>query len=295
MITFPNFPSIAGSDALVISDSNYRQYASAAPHRKSVHARHELRPELRGSTGYKGWQHPGHPHTFRGPSPVRNIIPRSEWVPMLQAGKGQAVLKALVANNIQAKDQNGLGYCWVYGSTRSVELRRVREGLAHVELAPESVGGPITGWRNEGGYASQAFDQIQTGGICEETFLDAPCSLHHNRWKAGWQANAKTHEAVDWYNLDGNEGGDIFAEVVSCLLNDAPVAAGLGWWGHLICFLCPIILADGSVGVVFQNSWGVDWPTPGANGIAVLTESRATPDGAASPTLTIDDASDDGQ
>ena len=28
MITFPNFPSIAGSDALVISDSNYRQYAS---------------------------------------------------------------------------------------------------------------------------------------------------------------------------------------------------------------------------------------------------------------------------
>ena len=175
MITFPNFPSIAGSDALVISDSNYRQYASAAPHRKSVHARHELRPELRGSTGYKGWQHPGHPHTFRGPSPVKNIIPRTEWVPMLQAGKGQAVLKALVANNIQAKDQNGLGYCWVYGSTRAVELRRLLEGLTHVELAPESVGGPITGWRNEGGYASQAFDQIQTGGICEETFLD--CAL----------------------------------------------------------------------------------------------------------------------
>ena len=43
-----------------------------------------------------------------------------------------------------------------------------------------------------------------------------------------------------------------------------------------------------------QNSWGVDWPTPGANGIAVLTESR-DPNGAASPTLTIDDASDDGQ
>ena len=214
---------------------------------------------------------------------------------MLQAGKGQAVLKALAANNIQAKDQDGMSLCWVYGSTRAVELRRVLEGLKHVELAPESVAGPITGWRNEGGYASEAFDQIQNAGICEETYLDAPCSLRHNRWKPGWQDNAKLHEAVDWFNIDGTASNDIYADVMSTLLDDSPVAAGLGWWGHLICLLCPIILADGSVGVVFQNSWGVDWPTPGANGIAVLTESRATPDGAASPTLTIDDASDDGQ
>jgi hypothetical protein len=39
------------------------------------------------------------------------------------------------------------------------------------------------------------------------------------------------------------------------------------------------------VGVLFQNSWGVDWPSPAANGFACLTESRATPDGAAAPVI----------
>jgi hypothetical protein len=37
--------------------------------------------------------------------------------------------------------------------------------------------------------------------------------------------------------------------------------------------------------VLFQNSWGADWPTPGANGLACLTESKATPDGAAAPII----------
>ena len=37
---------------------------------------------------------------------------------MLQAGKGQAVLKALAANDIQAKDQDGMGYV---GSTAGHE------------------------------------------------------------------------------------------------------------------------------------------------------------------------------
>jgi hypothetical protein len=76
-----------------------------------------------------------------------------------------------------------------------------------------------------------------------------------------------------------------FDEVITCLLNRVPVAAGLDWWGHLVCFLDPVILPDGSVGVLFQNSWGVDWPTPGANGLACLTESRGTPDGAAAPVI----------
>ena len=50
-----------------------------------------------------------------------------------------------------------------------------------------------------------------------------------------------------------------------------------------MCFLDPIILPDGSVGVLFENSWGEDWPTKGMEGFACLTENYATPDGAASP------------
>ena len=110
--------------------------------------------------------------------------------------------------------------------------------------------------------------------------MNAPHSLRPRLWKPGWQQNALEHEVADWYQI-----GTSFDEVITCLLNRIPVAAGLDWWGHLVCFLDPIILPDGSVGVLFMNSWGVDWPTPGANGLACLTEDLATPDGAAAPII----------
>ena len=213
----------------------------------------------------------------RSDSP-KNI--RSEWKDRIAAGKGKFLSDLVTAKGIKSKDQNGLNYCWVYGSTRAVEIQRVRQGMAYEELAPESIGGPCTNWRNVGGYAGEAFDQLEKAGACEASFMDAPHSLHPNKWKAGWQENAKNHEVVKW-----NEIGTSFDEVITCLFNLIPVAAGLDWWGHLVCFLDPVILPDGSVGVLFQNSWGTDWPTAGANGFATLTERKATPDGAACPVI----------
>jgi hypothetical protein len=254
---------------LIISDANYRQFQGTDPGKRF-------------STGYKGWQRPDRPHAFRGARPVGRTIRRELWHDLITAGQGSFLSDLVKNRGIKAKDQNGLGYCWVYGSTRAVEVERAIAGLPLLDLSPESVGGPCTGWRDEGGYASEAFEQLQNYGACESSFMDAPHSLHVGRWQSGWQANAALHESVDWYEIDGQDS-NIFDEVITCLLNRTPVAAGLDWWGHLVCFLDPVILPDGSVGALFQNSWGVDWPTPGANGFAVLTESRATPDGAAAP------------
>ena len=270
---------------LVINQSNYRQYAATAP--GGVYPHQELVPTLQGSTGYKGWQDPTQPHAFRGQKPVADI-PQSQWATMIRSGAGLKAYNAIVSQNIQAKDQDGLNLCWCYGSTRAVELKRVLLGLPFLSLAPESIDVEVNGGRNVGGYASQAFDAIQAKGICEETFLDKPNSLNSRHWKTGWQANAATHEAVDWYNIDGSGSGDVFADVMTCLLNDCPVGAGLDWWGHLVCFVAPVLFPDGTFGVLFENSWGIDWPTAGANGFAILTKRMATPDGAASPIVTVD-------
>jgi hypothetical protein len=254
----------------------------------------------KGSTGLLGWRRPDalRPR-FRGPKPLAQLVPRDQWAAKIAAGGSG--LPALIAKlGVQAKNQNGLNYCWVYGSTRGAELERDRQGNAHLELSPESVGGPLTNWSNQGGYAAEAFGQLQTYGACEESFLDAPCSLNSSLWKPGWQANAAQHEAVDWYDIETSDQNPSFDEVVSILLAGQPVACGLDWWSHLVCFIDAMILPPaiaqqagvpvntptGDVVVVlFQNSWGVDWPTPGANGFACLTEKLGTPDGAASPIL----------
>lgn len=232
-----------------------------------------------GSTGYTGWSKPGDPHLFSAPRPVGPTIPRAQWPALIKAGQGSFLSDLVKQQGIPSKDQNGLSLCWSYGSTGCVEVRRATMGLPYKDLSAESVAGPCTGWRNQGGYASEAFNQIEKAGICEASFMDKPHSLSPSRWKAGWQENAKLHETVQWYEI-----GKSFDEVITCLLNRIPVAAGLDWWGHLVMFLDPVLLPDGSVGVLFRNSWGDSY---GDHGFAVLTERKATPDGAAAPLITV--------
>ncbi len=236
--------------------------------------------QLGGATGYAGWQRPGSPHEFAADLPATELIPRSQWHDLIKAGQGTFLSDLIKQKGIPAKSQGRLNYCWVYGSTRAVEVVRATSGLPFEDLAPESVGGPCTGWRNTGGYAGEAFTQLAKAGACASSYLDAPNSLSSQKWKPGWQENAQLHKAVSWAEIDTS-----FDAVITCLLKRIPVAAGLPWWRHLVCFLDPVILPDGSVGVLFQNSWGVDWPTKGANGFATLSEAKATPDGAAAPSI----------
>ena len=243
--------------------------------------------------GYRGWKPPRHTRIKRAQVPLPPLVPRSEWTARIAAAAGKS-LKDLYP--LPAKDQNGLGYCWVYGSTRAVEIERVRTGLTQLEFCPESLGGPLTNWQNEGGYASEAFAGLETAGIAESKLCPFPHHLNPRTWDRLWKDNALSHETATWTEISPDDRSPDFDEIVTALLDNRPVAAGLSWWGHLVCFLQPILLPpetncqvntpDGAkVGILFQNSWGPDWPTTAANGYACLVESLATPDGAAVPIL----------
>ena len=259
---------------LVIDEHNAHEFASPNGHGR----------------GYKGWQRPGTPHIFRGVKPNLPLIPRSEWSALIKAGQGNWLSDLLKKNNVRSKDQDGLNYCWCYGSALAAETKILLQGEAYKEYAPESVAVPCVNGANEGGYASQAFNQMHTGGMCHAELLPADHSdriqdrrgnvikIDSAKWSPGWQTDALKHLLVDWYEIDTS-----FDQVMTCLLNRIPVAAGLDWWRHLVCFLDPVEVSPGKFGVLIQNSWGVDWPTEGANGYSVLTEAKATPDGAACP------------
>ena len=257
--------------------------------------------------GYRGWRPNGLRRPLRGPLPLPSIVDRSEWSTQI-AAIGDSHLGRRFP--LPAKHQNGLGYCWCYGSTRALEVERQVLGLPNLDLCPESVGGPCTAWRNEGGYAAEYFGQAERDGVAESRLCPRPHLLDPRLWSKDWQANAKSHLVARWFDIEQDDRRPTFDELVTCLLSPAtdaggrpahllaarPVAIGLPWWNHLVCALaalelppetdCPVNTPDGrKVGVLIQNSWGPDWPTPGANGYAVLVESLATPDGAACPIL----------
>ena len=202
------------------------------------------------------------------------VIPRDQWKDLVKQGKGTFLSDLIKSAAIPATNQDGLGYCWVYASAQTVEVCRLIQGQPFVRLSPESIGGPITGWRNRGGYGIDALDQLTKVGACAAKYMDAPNSLNSSRWKAGWQEDCGKHKiTVSWSSVDN------FDEVFTSLLLRMPVSIGLNWWGHQVLLTDPAVFDDGSYGVVMRNSWGEDWPSAGAGGWSTLTERKSQPSG----------------
>ena len=235
----------------VIDESNFRQLIRLHP------------------TGYiKGTNPPNLPRL----SAVYPKVPRSQWPALHAQAKGTYLGDLIRAAKIPVKDQDGLGYCWVYASTSCVEAIRALQGQPLLVLSPESVGGPVTGWRNQGGWGYDALEQLTKAGACETSYMDSANSLRPSRWKAGWEANAELHKITDaWATIDD----DGFDGVVTAVLLRLPVSIGLDWWGHQVIITGLVDLGNGKWGVEFRNSWG-DWED---DGWSTLTEAKAQPSG----------------
>ena len=218
---------------------------------------------------YRG-KMPNCPYKFRSVAADYPIIPKSGWVDAIKAKKQG--LRALADQaGIKVKDQNGLGYCWIYASTECVEWAMVKQGQKWIELCPESAGGPATGWRNEGGYAEEALKQLQTAGAAPAAMCPSPHSLNPKSWDANWKTEALKYRITEAWEMSTIE------EVMTLLINDFPCSVGINWWGHEILFLDAILDNTGTPVVLFRNSWG-NW---GDNGYSTMSIAKASDIGGA--------------
>ena len=160
--------------------------------------------------------------------------------------------------------------CWAYSTTQAVEVMRMIQNHPYVMLSPESLG-PSVSWRNAGNSLDSSLQQVRDFGVCPVTCMDKEYSRSPSRWKAGWEKQALLHRVTGWYDV-GN-----FDELMTLLMLRVPVVVGLAWWSHAIIYFDPVEISTGKYGVKFRNSWGASWPSAGADGWSILTESKATP------------------
>jgi hypothetical protein len=179
------------------------------------------------------------------------LIPQADWSSTYQNRKG-SMLGDLYASVVPPKDQDGLGYCWVYSCTGIMELVRVVQGLPYVNLSAESIGGPTNNWRNQGGDTQQSLDQATKVGGCLESFENQPNSLASRLWKTGWQADCIHHRVT--LSCDVPD----YAHQLSAGLLNVACYGGLDWWGHEISQWQVYLRPDGSLVPECRNSWG-DW------------------------------------
>lgn len=208
------------------------------------------------------------------------VIPRSEWGDRVKAMEGSSIKDlylAAVADpavQMKCKDQNGTNYCWVNAPTMAVELLRLVQNQPYVDLSPASAGGPIKNYRNVGGWGGEALERIVSHGVCASSIWPANgISSKYNTQEA--TTNAALHKVTEWWELEPRN----LDQLATCLFYRIPVPIGLNWWGHEVTAVSMDV-----DGVWILNSWGMGY---GSNGLAKLSFSKATPDDAVAPRVTV--------
>lgn len=198
--------------------------------------------------------------TAYGASPVAaqvplDVIPMEEWPDRIaDQERNKSSLEHIWRDSkIGVWNQGELLFCWVYSGVISLMLEREVMGLPYVELSPCSVGAPITGYRNVGGYIENALREMMSGGVAPSTHVPVS-TLRAQDFKPGWQAEAakyKVRQAADIprdYQIQGSQ-----------LLLNRPMPVGHNWWAHSITHLRMIDL--------YPQKRATDWSRYGRRGL----------------------------
>lgn len=202
------------------------------------------------------------------------LIPRSEWPDRIaEMERDKSRLSDIgKQNGMSVKSQDGVGYCWAFGTTTSVEYARAVMGLPHVELSATSVAAPIKNYADQGGWGKEALAYFVQHGCCKtSTWPEVPVGRNRRYDTAESQQERQQFKVTEWYEI---RHGD-FDAVMTALFNRLPCAVGFSWWGHLVCACDPVALPGGGFGYRIQNSWGTNWSE---QGFGILNESKGRPD-----------------
>lgn len=205
-----------------------------------------------------------------------DVIPRSEWPALIE--EKQANRSRLVdicdQAGLSVLNQNGTNYCWINGPTHCVEIIRVVMGLPMVRLSPASVGGPIKGYRNVGGWGTEGMKYLVEHGSVPQSMW--PANAIDRRYDTPeTRAIRAQFKVSEWIESRPRS----FDQLATMLLLGFPVAVGYNWWRHEVTAM-DLIVQGGEFGIIIDNSWGTGW---GENGRGILMERKATPDDAVSP------------
>ena len=251
-----------GVGRLIISEENAHEFAAAAATPEGM------------SRGYEPRDWPGNPlGTFCAPFPLPEL-PEDTWrdrVEEMERNKATAKDHKIRAG-FDSLNQNGTNYCWINAIIAGMHYAYAMGGYPHVPLSPASVGAPLKGFRNVGGWGSQGAAYVVEHGVAPQKYWPA------NYWKNRQYDTPECKEAragykiVEMYELKPND----FGQLASALLYGFTVAIGLNWWGHEV-LADRLIATPNDFAAEIDNSWSRSW---GDNGHGILTRSKATPDDA---------------
>lgn len=224
--------------------------------------------------GFEGMHRRGFANARYSPLPDSMLIDRSEWRDRIEAKqKDQSQISdLLIYKKLPPKNQGRTNYCWNTAPVGGYEAQRVIMNQPYIEFSNASVGGPVTGFKNVGGWGDDALDYMENHGICPSEFW--PNNAIEKRYftEENKQRAMENRIADGWWKL---EGGAI-EQTASLVLQNIIVHVGYDWWGHEV-YVCDL-LYDKEFMFRIRNSWGDIPEFP--NGFGILKGRKMIPNDA---------------
>jgi hypothetical protein len=226
-------------------------------------------------------KHPVGCFAFAPAFPDSELVPESEWADRLAENRatksGLLDLREAHYEVLHSLDQDGLGLCWAFSSTKAVMYLRALMNEAPLRLSAWYVAGCIKGWRDQGGWGAASLEFIVDKGVPAESYCPSYKSSYDT---AETRANAALHKVTEWW--DGSENpAQAQKQLVSMLLRRVPCVVDLNDMGHSMAAID--IGSLDPLEIIFDNSWG----TQGEKGLYRGRGARARPDGLVIPRVTI--------
>jgi hypothetical protein len=210
------------------------------------------------------------------------LIPQSEWASRLadlRANKaGLLDLREANYDALKSLDQNGLGLCWAFSTTKAVMYLRKLMNEPDVRLSAWYVAGKIKNWQDEGGWGAASLEFVTNTGVPAESFCPSYKSSYDTPDAA---ANAATHKVTEWWDGD-QDPNKAQQQLVSMLLRAVPCVVDLNDMSHSMCAIDIASLSP--LTIVYDNSWGTNGDP---QGLYHGTGARARPDGLVIPRVSI--------
>lgn len=184
-------------------------------------------------------------------------IPREEWRERIADMNARELfpIHRLKRAGYKTKNQRGTNYCWAFGTVTAFEAAQLRQGREYVPLSPASVAGPITGYKNVGGWSGPVARYLKSHGACpsslwSDTAIDPKLDTPESR------IAREDHRVREWQESDD------WDLCVSALLGGDAASVAYDWWWHIVCAVGLNYVGE-SLKLAILNSWGESWESGG--------------------------------
>ncbi len=219
-------------------------------------------------------KHPVGSYEGSVPFPESELIPENEWADRLAQNRaeksGLLDLRETYYEYLKSLDQDGLGLCWNFSTTKNLYYARKVANLPDVFLSPWYVAGKINGWRDQGGWGAASMDYAIKTGLPS---LDKCPSYDRKYDTPEAAADCALHKVTEWW--DGSDDPRMAQrQLVSMLLKKISCVVDLNDMGHSMNAID--IKSLNPLQIVYDNSWA---ESGGNKGLYIGQGARAMPDG----------------